>query len=64
MEYFQQTGILGALEKVMLDDRLFDRVKTKDLIILDGTSRESPDRERNRAAHLERAFRLGKNMGV
>jgi len=56
MEYFQRTGILGALEKVMLDDRLFDRVKHKELIILDGTSREKPLREQNRKIHLERVF--------
>jgi NAD(P)H dehydrogenase (quinone) len=62
MEYFRETGILNALEKMMLEDRLFDRVKAKELILLDGTSREIPDRERNWAAHLERAFELGKNI--
>jgi NAD(P)H dehydrogenase (quinone) len=64
MEYFRRTGILGALEKVMLDDRLFDRVKTKELIILDGTSRETPLREQNRAARLERAFQAGALIGA
>ena len=64
MEYFHQTGILGALEKVMLEDRLFDRVKTKELIILDGTSRETPLREQNCKAHLERAFQAGAGMAV
>jgi NAD(P)H dehydrogenase (quinone) len=59
MEYFHQTGILGALEKVMLDDRLADRVKHKELIILDATSRENPLRELNREAHLERVFQAG-----
>ena len=59
MEYFHQTGILAAIKKVMLEDRLFDRVKTKELIILDGTSRETPLREQNRKAHLERAFQAG-----
>jgi NAD(P)H dehydrogenase (quinone) len=63
MEHFRHTGILGALEKMMLDDRLFDRVKTKELVLLDGTSRETPDRERNWAAHLERAFNLGSGIG-
>lgn len=59
MEYFNRTGILGALEKVMLQDRLFDRVKTKEMIIFDGTSRESPLREQNWEKHLERAFLAG-----
>ena len=59
MEHFRGTGILGALEKVMLEDRLFDRVKSRELVILDGTSRETPLREANRKANLERAFRAG-----
>ena len=62
MEYFQNTGLLSALEKVMLDDRLFDRVQTKELIIFDGTSRETPLREQNREAHLKRAFQAGAEM--
>jgi NAD(P)H dehydrogenase (quinone) len=62
MEYFRQTGILGALEKVMLEDRLFDRVKTKELIILDGTSREIPQREENWEKHLKRVFEAGKTI--
>ena len=63
MEYFQRTGILSALKKVMLDDRLFDRVQSKELIILDGTSRETPDRERNWNKHLDRAFQIGASIG-
>ena len=59
LEYFHQTGIRGALEKVMLQDRLFDRVKTKELLILDGTSREIALREQNWDSHLERAFLAG-----
>jgi len=42
IDYFYETGIYGALEKVMLYDRLFDRVKAKELLILDATSREMP----------------------
>jgi len=62
MEYFHTTGILTALEKMMLEDRLFDRVKTRELIILDGTSREKPLREENWNTHLERAFQAGAGM--
>jgi NAD(P)H dehydrogenase (quinone) len=64
MEYFHRTGILGALEKVMLEDRLFDRVKTKELIILDGTSRETALREQNWEKHLRRAFNAGALIGL
>jgi NAD(P)H dehydrogenase (quinone) len=59
MEYFHRTGFLDAMEKVMLYDRLFDRVKRKELIVLDGTSREIPDRKRNWEKHLDRVFRAG-----
>ena len=59
MEYFHETGILGALGRIMLEDRLADRVKHKELIILDGTSREKPLREQNQEIHLERIFRAG-----
>ncbi|MDR1655567.1 MAG: NAD(P)H-dependent oxidoreductase [Treponema sp.] len=59
MEYFRSTGILAAMEKVLLDDRLFDRVRQKELVIFDGTSREMPSREEKRAGHLERAFTCG-----
>jgi NAD(P)H dehydrogenase (quinone) len=59
MEYFNRTGILGAMKKVLLDDRLYDRVKSKALLILDGTSRETPNREQSWNAHLEKAFRAG-----
>jgi len=64
MEYFQNTGILGALEKVMLEDRLADRVKHKELILLDGTSREKPSREQNRKIHLDRVFQAGAEIGI
>jgi NAD(P)H dehydrogenase (quinone) len=63
LEYFQNTGIGVALEKVMLDDRLADRVKHKELIILDGTSREKPSREENAKIHLEKVFQAGAEIG-
>jgi len=61
-KYFRETGILGALEKVMLDDRIFDRAKAKELILLDGTSRETSSREENWKSNLERAFQAGASL--
>jgi NAD(P)H dehydrogenase (quinone) len=58
-EYFDRTGLGQAMEKVMLHDRFFDRVKSREMIILDATSRELPDRELNREKHLKRAFEAG-----
>jgi NAD(P)H dehydrogenase (quinone) len=60
MDYFRKTGILEAMKKVMLDDRLFDRVKSKDMIVLDAASRELESRATNWDSHLRRAFEAGK----
>ena len=59
LEYFERTGLGAAMKKVMLNDRLFDRVKTGEMLIFDATSRELPERELNRDRHLKRAFEAG-----
>jgi NAD(P)H dehydrogenase (quinone) len=59
LDYFRRTGLLESMERVMLGDRLFDRVKTKEMVILEGTSRELADREENWQTYLDRAFDLG-----
>jgi NAD(P)H dehydrogenase (quinone) len=59
LEYFERTGLGDAMKKVFLDDRLFDRVKKKEMIIFDATSRELVERETNRAKHLKKAFDAG-----
>jgi NAD(P)H dehydrogenase (quinone) len=64
MEYFKTTGLLDALERIMLKDRLFDRTKTKELIILDETSRELPDREKNCEKHLKKVFDIAAGIGT
>ena len=62
LEYFKQTGLGDAMKKTMLDDRLFDRVKSRDMIIFDATSRELPERELFREKHLKLAYELGMNI--
>ena len=62
LEYFERTGLGGAMKKVMLEDRLFDRVKKKDMIILEATSRELAERDLNRDKHLKRVFEEGKKL--
>jgi len=62
LEYFEKTGLGGAMRKAMLEDRLFDRVKRKEMIILGATSRELPEREMNRAKHLAMAFEAGRGI--
>jgi len=63
LEYFNRTGIGEAMKKVFLGDRLFDRVKRKEMIILDATSRELAERKANREKHLKRAFDAGAALG-
>jgi len=62
LEHFDNTGLGAAMKKVMLDDRLFDRVKEKEMIILEATSRELSERELNREKHLKRAFEIGEKI--
>jgi NAD(P)H dehydrogenase (quinone) len=62
MEYFNETGLLDAMKKVMLQDRIFDRAKSKEMILLDGTSRELESRRINWDRHLQRAFDAGAAM--
>jgi NAD(P)H dehydrogenase (quinone) len=62
MDYFEKTGLFEAMKKVMLNDRLFDRVKQKEMIVFDGTSRELSSRGDNWEKHLERAYISGKNF--
>ena len=62
LEYFKTTGLGEAMKKVMLDDRLFDRVKSKEMIILEATSRELPERDLYRERHLKKAFEAGASI--
>ena len=62
LEYFDRTGIGEAMKKVMLQDRLFDRVKQKEMIIFDATSRELEERKTNWEYYLRRAFEAGARL--
>ena len=61
-EYFESTGLGEAMSKVFLDDRFFDRVKSKEMIILGETSRETSARELNRQKHLLKAYDAGAGL--
>ncbi|MDR0730381.1 MAG: NAD(P)H-dependent oxidoreductase [Treponema sp.] len=62
MDYFRETGLLESMERIMLNDRLHDRVKTSKLVILEATSREKSSREENWDRHLDRVFSLALNL--
>ena len=61
-EHLENFGLLYSMKKVMLEDRLFDRVKTKDFQVFDGMSRELESRTENWEKHLEIAYNLGKEF--
>jgi len=60
LEKFKQSGKYNGIVATALSDRLFDRVKSKELIILDSMSRmEAEERENNWDRHLKTAYEAG-----
>jgi NAD(P)H dehydrogenase (quinone) len=54
---------LESMKTVMLGDRLHDRVKQKEFIVLDGMARQDiASRERNRYRNLETSYHAGHNF--
>jgi NAD(P)H dehydrogenase (quinone) len=62
-KHIEDCGQLEAAKLTMLQDRLFDRVKSKQLIIMDGTSKfDMPLREASVDIHREIAYNAGLNF--
>ena len=62
LEKLEETGLLSSMKRVMLGDRLFDRVEQAELIVFDSTSRESELREKNKEKHLRTAYEQGRKL--
>jgi len=60
LERLEQTGILDSMKKVMLVDRLSDRVRQAEFIVFENTSRENELREKNWEKYLRFAYKKGK----
>jgi NAD(P)H dehydrogenase (quinone) len=59
-EKLAEYGHMESMKTVMLGDRLHDRVKQKEFILLDGMARQDANlRERNWHKHLETSYRAG-----
>jgi NAD(P)H dehydrogenase (quinone) len=59
-EKLVEYGHFESMKTVMLGDRLHDRVKRKDFIVLDGMARQDAAlRERNWYKHLETSYHAG-----
>ncbi len=54
--------LIYAMKKVMLGDRLFNRVKDKKFVVLDGMSKFTESRALNSDSHLAKAYSLGYNL--
>ena len=62
MERLEQFGLLESMKKVMLGDRLFNRVKEADFVIFDSSSRENELRKKNWDANLKKAYEIGRSL--
>ncbi len=61
-EYLEKYGLADSMRKVMLGDRLFNRVKEKEFVIFDGMTREFKSREENWDKNLATAYEKGKTL--
>lgn len=58
----EEAGLKDSMEKVMLGDRMYERVKIKEMIILGGMSREMESRRANWDGHLHTAYEAGRTL--
>lgn len=62
LERLEQFGLLDSMKKVMLGDRLSDRVKQAEFVVFDCTSRENELRDANWDRNLSKAYEKGKTL--
>ncbi len=63
LQHLKEHGHYDAMKAVMLGDRLFDRVKEKDIIVLDSTTKFNMEtRTANWDKHLKTAFLAGRTI--
>lgn len=53
---------LEAMKTVMLEDRINERAKEKEMIVFDRMSRDYPNREANFERFLKMAYQIGNNL--
>jgi NAD(P)H dehydrogenase (quinone) len=62
-ERLEQCGHLESMKTVMVGDRIFNRARTTEFVLLHSMSRSNPKlREENRQRHLAAAYQLGKDL--
>jgi NAD(P)H dehydrogenase (quinone) len=61
LQHLKEYGHLESMKTVMLGDRLFDRVRSKEMIVLDSMTKYNMDiRKKNWDQHLQTAFEAGR----
>ena len=61
-KHLEDYRLLYSMKKVMLEDRLFEKVKQSDFVVFDGMSRELESRKANWEKYLEEAYNQGKDF--
>lgn len=62
MERLVQFGLLDSMKKVMLGDRLFNRVRTSDFVVFDGMTKKLESRLENWDTNLQTAYEKGRDL--
>lgn len=62
LHHLKEYGHYDAMRTVMLGDRMFDRVKEKEFIVLDSTIHQTEERLANWNKHLTTAFEIGRML--
>ena len=63
LQHLKEYGHYESMKTVMLDDRMFDRVKEKNMIVLDGTTKNNMEKRlANWDKHLATAFETGRTL--
>ena len=62
LERLEEFGLFDSMKKVMLGDRLFNRVEQAEFVVFTSTSRENALREKNWDSYLQTAYEKGKKL--
>ena len=62
MERLVQFGLLDSMKKVMLGDRLFNRVRTSDFVVFDGMTKKLESRLEHWETNLQTAYEKGRDL--
>ena len=61
-ERLEKFGLLNSMKKVMLGDRLFNRVQASDFVVFDGMTKKLDSRLANWDANLRTAYEKGRTL--